>query len=135
LEGYINVHRSLWDHIPSGAHIRYIKKGDEDRSKRFKPGGFVKNHFMSNDGVKFMMIETKPNGKPGERGYISFPISYDNIAELWKKYDRNVFIEMHLTSTSLTQKKRQIDELSLRIKKIETALNMLIEELKRSKSI
>jgi hypothetical protein len=128
LEGYIYVHSSLWDHLPAGAHIRFVKKGTESRGTRFKPGGFVKNHFTNEEGKKFLMIETKPNGRHGEQGYFKFPIAYEDVEELWKKYDRKVFIEFHLISQSMAHKKKQIEDLTARIAKLE---NILISLSKR----
>lgn len=123
-DGYIGIHPNLWDYIPAGAHIRFVKKDVDKkgltRAERFKPGGFVRNHFTTEEGKKMMMIETKPGGRPGADGYISFPIAYEGIEELWKKYDRSAFIEIHLIYTSLAQKKRQIEELEARIKKLES---------------
>lgn len=125
-EGYISVHPSLWDYIPTSAHIRYVKKDKmhdgSSRAERFKPGGFVRNHFTTDEGKKMMMLETRPGGKQGEHGYISFPIAYEDVEELWKKYPRESFIEIHLIYTSLAHKKKQIEELEARIKKLEAAL-------------
>jgi hypothetical protein len=125
-EGYIGVHPSLWDYIPTGSHIRYVKKdvakAGLSREERFKPGGFIRNHFTTDQGKKMLMIETKPGGKAGQFGYVSFPVAYEDIEELWKKYDRNAFVEIHLISMSLAQKKKQIEELNERVKKLEAAL-------------
>lgn len=120
--GYICVHPALWDHIPNGAHIRYVKKPGPGKQlpqyKRFKPGGFIKSHFESK-GKKMLMIETKPGGRQGQHGYINFPIAYEDIEELWKKYDRDAFIEIHLIYSSLAQKKKQIEELMARVDALE----------------
>ena len=125
-EGYIGVHPSLWDYIPAGSHVRYVKKDTAkaglSREERFKPGGFIRNHFTTDQGKKMFMIETKPGGKTGQFGYISFPVAYEDVEELWKKYDRNAFVEIHLISMSLAQKKKQIEELNERVKKLESAL-------------
>lgn len=129
LDGYINVHPTLWDYIPTGAHIRFIKKAGGTRTERFKPGGFVKNHFTGDGGKKFLMIETKPNGRPGQDKYRTFPIAYEDMEEIWKKYDRTAFIEIHLISTSLAQKKKQIEDLTARVGKLETLLGNLVDRL------
>lgn len=135
-EGYMAVHSQLWDFIPSGSHIRYIKKdvakNTTDKFSRFKPGGFVKNHYTDPNNKKRMIIETRIGGKNGDPGYVSFPLAYEDIEDMWKKYDRNTFIETHLTHASLTLKKRQIEELENKIKRLETnqiAKDRLIEDL------
>ncbi len=129
LDGYIIVHPSMWDYIPTGAHVRYFKKVNKPRTEKFKPGGFVKNHFTGEDGKKFIMLETKPGGKRGDYKYVQFPVAYEDVEELWKKYDRTAFIEIHLISTSLAQKKKQIEDLTTRVAKLETLLAGLVDRL------
>lgn len=131
LDGYISVHPDLWDRIPSGSHIRYIKRDDGQelsREKRFKPGGFVRNHFENKNGEKSIMIETVPGGSNKNPNYISFPIAYKNTEEIWKKYDRSAFIEIHLITNSLAQKKQQIDKLTERVQVLENILKALIKK-------
>lgn len=127
-DGYIVIHSSLWDYIPNGSHIRYVKKGEGSRSTRFRPGGFVKSHFTTSDDKKMMMIESRVGGKPGDAGYISFPIAYTDIEELWKKYDRYAFIEIHLIYSSLAQKKQQIEDLTTRVNRLESILMGLVQK-------
>lgn len=127
-DGYIVIHPSLWDYIPNGSHIRYVKKGEGSRSTRFRPGGFVKSHFTTSDDKKMMMIESRVGGKPGDAGYISFPIAYTDIEELWKKYDRYAFIEIHLIYSSLAQKKQQIEDLTTRVNRLESILMGLVQK-------
>lgn len=113
-DGYILIIPQLWDHIPPGAHIRYIKKGETPRSERFRPGGFVKSHFVA-DNAKMLMLETRICGKKDDAGYTTFPVAYADIDELWKKYDRGAFIEIHLINNSLAQKKQYIDDLTTKL--------------------
>lgn len=130
-DGYIKVTSSLWDYIPTGSHIRYLKRDDGSgapKSKRFKPGGFVRSHFVTEDGKKMLMIENKPNGKRGDPGYVTFPVAYEDVEELWKKYDRFAFIEIHLIYVSLAQKKKQIEELSARVKTLEDILRSVVKK-------
>lgn len=122
LEGYINVHRSLWDRIPTGAHVRYFKKHGTSRIDKFRPGGFVKSHYTDKNGKPFIMLENKPGHGADNKDYASFPVAYEDIDELWKKYDNRSFIEMHLISISLAQKKKQIDDLTARVTKLEQRL-------------
>ncbi|SIP85878.1 Hypothetical protein PACV_163 [Pacmanvirus A23] len=131
LEGYFGVHRALWDHIPNGAHIRYIRRDSGDnlpRNERFKPGGFVNRHFVTEDGKKMLMIETRIGGKKGDPGYISFPLCYDDIENLWKKYDRSAFVEIHLIYSTMVKQKMQIEELNSRIKRLEDILKGLVRK-------
>lgn len=127
LEGYINVNKQLWDHVPVGAHVRYIKvdKDGTPRNKRFKPGGFVKNRYTNEEGKQFFMLETNPNGKRGDPGYTMFPVAFEDVEELWKKYDRGAFIEIHLITASLMQKRQQIEELQSEVRKLKAAVAAL----------
>lgn len=130
-DGYIMVFPGLWDHIPKGAHIRFLKKDNGaglSRGMRFKPGGFVRNHYVTDDGKKMMIIENKPSGKSGEFGYISFPLSYEDLEIIWKKYDHDAFIEIHLIYNSLAQKKQQIEELTSRVNRLENILRNAIKQ-------
>lgn len=124
LEGYINVHSLLWDRIPPGSHVRYFKKEGSSRANKFRPGGFVKNHYADKNGKKFLMLETVRGGDENIKGYKRFPVAYEDIEEIWKKYDRDVFIEMHLISASLAQKKRQIDDLTARVTALEKRVGL-----------
>lgn len=118
LVGYIHVHPSLWDHVPIGAHVRYIKKDDgskKSRADRFKPGGFVQKHIQSNN-KKMIMLETSPGlNRFSNNNYMSFPVAYDSIEELWKKYDRNTVIEIQLIQSSLAKKVQQINDLNQQV--------------------
>lgn len=130
-DGYILVHSQLWDYIPPGAHIRYVCKdtnGTSARGERFKPGAFVRNHFTTREGIKMLMLETKPGGKKRDAGYFSYPIAFGEIEELWKKYDRGSFIEIHLIHNSLAQKKQQIETLEARIQRLEDILRSLVKK-------
>lgn len=109
--GYISLRRDLWDHIPNGAHIRYVKKDNGQGltpGQRFKPGGFVRTR--ANEG-KTLIICNNIKGKRGDPDYISFPLAYDNIETIWKKYDYGACIEILLTQNSLARKSREIDAL------------------------
>jgi hypothetical protein len=135
-DGYLNVHEQLWDLVPTGAHVRYIKKdtgGGLPRHERFKPGGFVREHIVTKEGKKMLMLETIPGGakypKPG-REYISFAVAYEDISELWKKYDRFAFIEIYLIYNSLAQKKQQIESHETKIKELTERVTTLENILK-----
>jgi hypothetical protein len=128
--GYMAVPRQYWDYIPKGAHVRYLKKDDgsnEPVGKRFKPGGYVKFHSEKKVGDKTdhtIVLENMP-ARRDTKGYVSFPVAYNTIEELWKKYDENAFIEIQLFAASLAEKKAQIADLNTRIKKLETIVDTL----------
>lgn len=133
--GYIVVHPQLWDHIPTSAHVRFVKKDDGSglsRSERFKPGGFVRNHFTTGE-KKMMMLASSPYGDAARpEGYISFPVAYDDIEELWKKYDKNSFVEIHLIHNSLALKKQQIEILEAQNREMSNRIAVLEEILKNA---
>ena len=131
LVGYILVAPSLYDYIPVGAHIRYFRKEPDVIAKsnsQFKLGGFVREHYMSK-GRPCLVLETVPGScvsckqEPAYKlgGNVSYPIAYDEIAELWKKYDQAAFIEIHLISASLMREKKLVRQLEERIRKLEMA--------------
>lgn len=136
--GYIVVASGLWDYIPAGAHIRFVKKDTgknigepRARGERFKPGGFVRCHYETEDNEKMMMIESKPGGSRKDAGYISYPVAYSDIETLWKKYDRDNFIETHLIYNSLAQKKQQIDALTQQVEDLKARITTLENILKK----
>lgn len=124
-DGYLQIHPQLWDRIPKGAHIRYIKRDTGagiPEIKRFKPGGFVRNQFLGQDNEKMFMIESAIGGSKNDPAYQSFPLPYGSIDKLWKQYDRAAFIEIHLMYNSLSQKKKQIEDLTARVAKLESII-------------
>jgi len=128
-DGYITVHRTLWDHIPHGSHVRYMLKPPRDsrdwgisEGARFRPGGYVKNHYTSESGIEMLLIETRPGGKKGDPSYLSIPIDKAEIEVLWKKYPRDAFVEIHMMAASLAQKKMEIEKLEIRVTALELAL-------------
>ncbi len=123
--GYIRVHCELWEHIPVGSHVRYIRKDDgtgQSQGYRFRPGGFIKGHLINTKGEKMMAIASRINGAKNIPGYFKYTLTYDSIETLWKKYDRAAFVEIHLIYNSLAMKKRQIDDLLARVTKLEAVL-------------
>lgn len=136
LLGYIVVHPSYWDHIALGTHIRYYRKDSsvKDKNARFKPGGYVKRKFVSKDGDKMFVIESKKGGKKAREEYMSFPLAYKSIEELWKKYDDNNFIEMNLVQNSITGSKTDIKSISGRLDHLEKIVSALVEKVKSLKT-
>lgn len=92
LKQYIQVPQRLFDKIPVGSHIRFLKKGDEPIGERFKPGGYVKNHWTNKDGVPHIQIQNRKYSV-GSKGYFEFPLVPDNIEKIWKKVPDEFFIE------------------------------------------
>ncbi len=120
LSGYVRVISQLWEHLPLKCHIRYFKRGEGTHIDRFKSGGFLKAVIRGANGVESLVLENKINGNG--RGYISFSIKVETIDELWKKYAYDAYIEIHMMSASLAQKKVQIEELSKRLAILENKL-------------
>lgn len=131
--GYFGVPRSLWDYIPAGSHVRYVQPGVGARAERFKAGGYVRNHFSTHDGRKMMVIENKPGGTKTDPSYVSFHLEYSDIEEIWKRYDKHAFIEIHMTFNSLAQKKRQIEDLTERVRTLERLVAATLSKLENRK--
>lgn len=92
LEGYIEVPSELYEQIPVGAHVRYLKKGTEPAGIRFKPGSYVKNHWTNKDGTKFIQLQNRAYDIGG-KGYFEFPITPNNVEKIWKKISDDFLIE------------------------------------------
>lgn len=107
---YILIHPSLYDHIPIGSHVRYFVAGDDPKNARFHRGGFLTERFADADGVKKMRFGVSKFGSgPSKR---SWTMSYGDLEQVWKKYCLDAYIEIHLISASLAEKKRQIEQLT-----------------------
>lgn len=120
-DGYIKIPRELWDYLPIASHIRFFKVDDGNpKNTRFRPGGYLKNHLVSNDNRKLFLIENREGGNTRDTGYISFPMAHKDIAEVWKRYPKDAFIEIHLIYMSLAQKKKQIEDLESRLQLLES---------------
>jgi hypothetical protein len=132
--GYFKLDLALWEYIPANSHIRYLKKPGENNlpyGKRFKPGGFVRNHY-SKDNKKFIFLETKIGGKRNDPGYISWPIAFDDIEIIWKKFPRDSFIEIYSINSSLLEKKTKINELEKKNSDLTKRIDDLETILKKS---
>jgi hypothetical protein len=114
--GYIIVHSSLWDYLPAGAHVQFTESDG-----RFNRGGFIKCHYIDSAGERALIINTtcrykdRPANTAAPRACVPISVRYSQIDTLWKKYDMNAFIEIHLIYNSLAQKKQQITELQARV--------------------
>lgn len=134
LSGYIQVPKSLWEYIPNKSHIRYYRKGeahnrtDANRNNNFKLGGFVRCQTSVKNTTAFT-LETIPGsciscGSSPEyttRGNIvTYSIQYNEIDEIWKKYDQSAFIELHMIYNSISRQNKRIEELEAKIKALTT---------------
>jgi hypothetical protein len=122
--GYITIHKSLYDHIPIGSRCRYMLV----EGARICHGGYVKAHIAAHsvetDGVivhhdRMFLFETVRKGSALDPIYTTFPVAYNEIAELWKKYPYDCIVEMHLIYASLAKKNKQIAELMRRVTALE----------------
>lgn len=84
LTGYIEAEH--WDLIPLNTHIRYLQKGDDEIGWRFKPGGFLKNIYVDDQGYKRMMIgnfvDTSPQIKDRAT---TFTVLFANTEKVWQQ--------------------------------------------------
>jgi hypothetical protein len=117
VNGYIKITPELWEYLPEGSQVCFFKQGADARNLRFRPGGFIKRHYISQEGKKVFYMETSLS-KTSD-GYLTYPMAYDDVAELYKRYSRECFVEMHLMSMSLAQKSKQIADLLSRVEKLE----------------
>jgi len=117
---YIRVHSGLYDHLPLGCHVRYFVKGDGSRAARFRQGGFIIGKFLVGDEKKLRLCSSKINR--GDQDARSWVVSYNDIDELWKKYNQDCLIELHMITCSLAEKKVQIEKLSARLARVESQL-------------
>ena len=115
LQGYFCIHQDLYDFIPKGSYIRYFKRGTEPIGDRFKLGGYIKSRTTYADGAKAFLFENKLYGAKNTQGYVVYSISYNDIDELWKRYNYDSFIELHLIQNSLAKKNSEIEQLRTEI--------------------
>jgi len=128
---YTSVPPDMWEFIPSGSHVRYLKRGAEPLGERFKPGGYVR-YQHEKDGKKMMILENRQGGSGA--GYASWPVAFEGVESVWKKHAPEVFVEMHMIHNSLAQKKRQLAELTAAVTALTatvSALNSRVDALDR----
>jgi hypothetical protein len=106
---YLFIHPGLYDYIPKGDHIRYFRAGNEPKNERFNIGAFVQKVCVDESGKKYFLMSKSlyVNNNTGV-----FKLYYDKIDQLYKKYHYNTYIETHLISVSLAEKKQQIKQLT-----------------------
>ena len=120
--GYINIMREVWDFLPVGSHVRFFKKAGTNRNERFRPGGYIKKHYETSDGKKILFMETIRNGNSNMADYFTYPMAYDDLAEIWKRYPEDCFVEIHLIYGSLAKKNKQISDLEARMTALEAKI-------------
>lgn len=119
--GYLSITRELWDFLPVGSHVRFFKKGTGSKNERFRPGGFIKKQYVTNEGKHILLMETIRDGT-NLPGYITYPMALDDIDEIWKRYPEECFIEIHLIHNSLVNKTKIINDLVARVSAIESRI-------------
>ena len=117
--GYINIIRDIWEFLPVGSHLRFFKKAGATRNERFRPGGFIKKQYETPEGKKILLMETICNGRADMPDYFTYPMAYDDLSEIWKRYPEECFVEIHLINNSLAKKSKQIADLDARISALE----------------
>ena len=125
LQNHFKVNPMLWDHLPVGSFIRYYKIGDEPAEERFRFGGYIKSLFMTADGVKCLLIESRRGCAQGR--YYKYSIAMSSIEEIWKPLGGEAFIEIYMLQNSLLRKDREIAALN------KTLVNLIsrIEDLEK----
>ena len=123
---YTSVPADMWEFIPAGSHVRYVKRGAEPLGERFKPGGYVR-YQHEKEGKKMMVLENRRGGR-GD-GYASWPVAFEGVEGVWKKHAPEVFVEMHMIHNSLAQKKRQIADLTATV----AALTARLDAIERAR--
>lgn len=114
LADYFPVERDMWNKVPAGNQIRYVKVGPGPRESRFKGGGFVKSRYMK-ENKDYFLVENFPYGKVGDHGYIMFTLDVSTVEELWKKIAPAAFIEVKLLVASLDKSNAQVAELNKKV--------------------
>jgi hypothetical protein len=104
---YIFVHPSLYDHIPKGDHIRFFRAGDAPKNERFDIGAFVQGAAADENGRKYFILSKQLFGA----NKATYKLYYDVVESIYKKYHYGAYIEVHLISSSLAEKKQQIKQL------------------------
>jgi hypothetical protein len=104
--------REMWDYLSVGSFIRYVRVGAEPREERFRYGGYIKSFFVSSDGIKCILLESRRAGRVGDPGYFKYSITLNNVEEIWKQFGGDVFIELYLLQNSLLRKEREISALN-----------------------
>ena len=79
LRGYVIVPNEYWHTLDRTDHIRYIGKDGQ-----FRRGSFIKC-IWERDGKKFYQLETTIGGKTGDKGYVCFPVAFEDIRPVYRK--------------------------------------------------
>jgi hypothetical protein len=119
---YIFIHPSLYDHVPRGDYIRYFKVGTGPKNERFNIGAFVQGVAADESGRKYFILSKQLFGANKK----VYRLYYNAIDTLYKKYHYASYIEIHLISSSLAEKKQQIKQLM----EVQKVLLAKIDELR-----
>ena len=114
LQGYFKIsddHRHL---LAEGMQIRYFRVGSDVKSTRFVQGGYIRN--VTKEKV---YIESIPGGRRGGSGYFCYAVNLDSIAEIWKRYDPRVVIEIAIIQQMLKDQRALIESLQQQVSVLE----------------
>jgi hypothetical protein len=111
---YLFVPPDLYEYLPPGAHIICMKKKQEFRS------GFVVKHIRIGKELG-VLIENKLNGK-NQPAYFKITVVFSDMVKIYKKYDRNTYIESKIMMDKFKDYDKQITHLNNKIKLLESKL-------------
>ena len=114
LQGYFQVSDSHRELLSEGMQIRYFRVGSEPKPARFVRGGYIRNISKGN-----MYIENLPGGRRGAQGYFCYTVKMDGIAEIWKRYDPRVTIEVAIIQQLLKDQRMLINSLQQQVSVLE----------------
>jgi hypothetical protein len=95
-EGHFIVPPNLYRKIPLNSHVCYFRQElDEKMPKedRFVSGGYVTDTYNNREGDILLKIRNRLDGKDGDTGFREYVVNLKNVAEIWKRYPAESFIE------------------------------------------
>jgi len=104
LDGYLAIPRSLWPKIPKCSHIRYVKKDGS-----FKPGGFVHNFTIKDDGRKILQLKNSFDNK--KANFAEWPLDLSTVKALYKKVYPPAHVEVMMIKQMLQTHNEEIQKL------------------------
>ncbi len=101
LKNYLMVPRHLWAAIPVGSHIRYIRRENTELGRRFRCGGYVRQHWVDSSGERYIQLVNRQNLKFGGRRTYSIALKQTEV--IMKKINDYIRIELELILASLEE--------------------------------
>ena len=143
---YLLIHPGLYDYVSSGNHVRYFLIGSEPKRMRFRSGGFLRgiysdvSHNGGNDGSNNNVSSSNDDCSHNkyfllssslyDRDSVTWRVYYNCIDQLYKKYSAASYIELYLISASLSEKKRQIEQLIATQARLQAKFDALAADFK-----